>query len=61
MEEIRAILLKIKAKRYTVRKAKAYVTEDVEDSLENNALSNKDKEAFATDLRLSDRKSSLLE
>jgi hypothetical protein len=61
MEEIRAILLKIKAKRHTVRKAKAHVTEDVEDSSENSALSNEDEEAFATDSRLPDRKSPLPE
>jgi hypothetical protein len=61
MEEIRAILLKVRAKRHTVRKAKAHVTEDVEDSSENSALSNENEEAFAIDSRLSDRKSPLPE
>jgi hypothetical protein len=61
MEKIKTILLKIKTKRYTVDKAKVYVTKNVENSSENNALSNKDEEAFAINLRLLDRKLSLLE
>ena len=60
MKEIRAIFLKIKAKRYTVSKAKAYIIKNVKNSLKNNAFNNKNKKAFAINLRLSDRKSLLL-
>jgi hypothetical protein len=61
MKEIKTILLKVKAKRHIVRKTKAHVIKNVEDSLENSAFSNKNEEAFAINSRLLDRKSPLSE
>jgi hypothetical protein len=60
IKKIKAILFKIKTKRYTVNKVKVYIIKEVKNSLKNNAFNNKNKKAFTINLRLLDRKLSLL-